>query len=716
MKVDDLDIPERARDIIKEDGIEELYPPQEEGVGDVLEGKSCVFALPTASGKSLLAYLSIIKNVVEEGGKALYIVPLRALASEKMEDLEKFYELGLEVTLSLGDYDSPDPSLRTSDVIVATSEKADSLLRQNVDWLDEINVLIADEVHLINDRERGSTLEVTLSKLKQVNPGAQIVALSATIKNSEVIADWLDAEHHKSEWRPVELREGVYHDGRIQFEEGEMRRLEGTKTVPSLCNPIIEKGDQCLVFVGTRRSTEAVAEQMAREVDQYLNGDEKEELERIAAEIRDESTTSVGKKLADFVEKGSAFHNAGLNSFQRKKIEDSFRDGYIKLISATPTLAAGINMPARRVVIRDCRRYDPVRGFNAPIPILEVKQMMGRAGRPGYDDLGEAILVAKSEEDARKYYENYILGESEVVSSRMATEPALRRHLLALVSTGHCVSEDEIFEFMEETFYAQMSDIWMIEERVRKTLNMLDDEKLIEVGEALDSTEFGRRVSDVYIDPLSAVKIRDAVDRGKMGVPISYLHTVCQTPDMYEFYIKKNEMSKYRKKAESFRADLFEDIPQDEVELEDYLSAFKTALMLHDWMNEVPEDEISERYNIGPGDIRNKVETAEWLLHSAAEIARLYHSQKAKKLRNLTKRVKHGVKDELMPLMELEQVGRKRARTFYEHGYEIAEDVQEASQEELKELPGIGKKISSVAEDPEKEEEDEEPQTSLADF
>ncbi|MFW5928327.1 MAG: DEAD/DEAH box helicase, partial [Thermoplasmatota archaeon] len=224
MKVDDLDIPDECKQVIRKDGIEELYPPQEEGVDDVLSGKNCVFALPTASGKSLLSYLAIIKKVVEEGGKALYIVPLRALASEKVDDLKKFEEIGLDVGISMGNYDSPDPNLKDYDVIVATSEKADSLLRHNVDWLNQLNVVVADEVHLVNDRERGATLEVTLSKLKQVNPDAQIIALSATIQNSDAVSDWLDASHHKSDWRPVELKKGVYFGGRIRYTDNEEDR------------------------------------------------------------------------------------------------------------------------------------------------------------------------------------------------------------------------------------------------------------------------------------------------------------------------------------------------------------------------------------------------------------------------------------------------------------------------------------------------------------
>ncbi len=731
MKVEDIEIPEEAKSLIRSDGIEELYPPQEKGVEDVLAGDNCVFAYPTASGKSLLAYLGIIKRVLEEGGKALYIVPLRALASEKLNDLKKFEELGMKVGISMGNYDNPDPNLRDYDVIIATSEKADSLLRHNVEWLSQLNCVIADEVHLVNDRERGATLEVTLSKLKQANPASQIIALSATIRNSDMIADWLDAKHHKSDWRPVELKKGVFHKNEVKYADGGKEELEPKSgAVETLAVPTIEKGDQCLIFVRSRKSTRAVSQDMTSIVEEHLDGKEKDRLEEVADDIESRSNTSVGKNLADMVRKGTAFHNAGLDNYQRKKVEEAFRNRLIKLITATPTLAAGINMPARKVIVRDCKRYDAMLGYNAPIPVMEIHQMLGRAGRPGYDDLGEAILVAKNRRQVDEIYDEYLLGESEAIVSRMATEPALRTHLLSLIATEHCTFEEEIYDFMEQTFYSQQSEIWSIEERVRKTLETLKEEELIREEDCLEATKFGKRVSDLYIDPQSAVRIRKAVKSGKMGLNVSYLHTICLTPDMYNLFASKTELQKYKRKAESLRADLFVDFPHDRGELEEYLRAFKTALLLQDWIEEIPENEIADKFGIGPGDIYNKVETAEWLLHAAAEIARMYNKPKEEKLVELTERVKNGIKEDLFELVELDGVGRVRARSLYQAGYENPEEVRKARPEDLRDLPGIGSTLAERLS--EKDYSEEEPveekkkkerveekgssQASLADF
>ncbi|MFP4545924.1 MAG: DEAD/DEAH box helicase, partial [Methanomassiliicoccales archaeon] len=146
--MEDLGIPQEVVRLLGEEGITELYPPQAQAAPLALEGRNVVLSIPTASGKSLVAYLAAIRHVLEEGGKVLYIVPLRALAQEKYEDLRRFEPLGIRTVRSVGDFDSPDPRLEEFDIIVATSEKADSLLRHRSQWLSSLSLVVADEVHL----------------------------------------------------------------------------------------------------------------------------------------------------------------------------------------------------------------------------------------------------------------------------------------------------------------------------------------------------------------------------------------------------------------------------------------------------------------------------------------------------------------------------------------------------------------------------------------
>lgn len=685
MRLRELDLDGRVAEILEGQGIQALFPPQAEAIGPALEGRNLVLAIPTASGKSLVAYLAVLKSVLN-GGKALYIVPLRALAAEKYEDLRRFEDLGIRVALSMGDYDSDEPTLKSYDVIIATSEKADSLLRHRSHWLKQLTVVVADEVHLIHDGGRGPTLEVTLAKLRQVNPRAQVIALSATIANSAELAEWLDAVHVQSDWRPVELKVGVFFDGAITFQDMSHRVLppEGDE-MATLVRDILREGGQCLVFVNTRKSTETLAQKLRNVVQPYLTREEVATLAEAADRLarRQEETTSMAGRLAKDVQAGTAFHNAGLTNEQRKLVEDLFRSHALKVIVATPTLAAGVNTPARRVVVRDVRRYDPNYGYDY-IPVLEVKQMCGRAGRPQYDEYGEAVLVARHEEDVEALLENYVLAPPEAIESKLGTEPALRMHLLAAVATGHVQTEKELRAFMERTFFAHQRDLHTIEASVEGVLAFLEREGFLRREELLRPTLFGRRTSDLYIDPLSAVVLREAHESPKPGDAFAYLHAVAATPDMPKLYLGRKDYEWVPEKAQA--SELLVQ-PEDE----DFLLAeVKTASLLEAWIDETPEDDLTRRLNVGPGDVRRLVQSAEWLLYAMHELGRLFNKQRMPALARLLPRLRYGVKEELLDLVSLRGVGRVRARALFARGLRTKEDLREVDPRRLATIPTIG--------------------------
>ena len=195
MRVDELDVPDSVADALTSVGFVELHPPQADAIPIALEGRNLVAAIPTASGKSLIGYAAALKTLALKQGSVLYIVPLKALASEKRDDFDVFSErLGFRVHMSTGDLDSDDRGLSDADVVVATSEKADSMIRHGSPWMRDVRLVIADEVHMIHDPGRGPTLEVTLTKMMGRNPDLQIIALSATISNAIDLANWLDAD------------------------------------------------------------------------------------------------------------------------------------------------------------------------------------------------------------------------------------------------------------------------------------------------------------------------------------------------------------------------------------------------------------------------------------------------------------------------------------------------------------------------------------------
>jgi len=689
MKVADLGVDPRITAILKEQGIEDLYPPQERAAPIALEGKSLVLAIPTASGKSLVAYLAVLKHVLS-GGKAMYIVPLRALAAEKYDDLKAFESLGIKVGISMGDYDSPDPTLGRYDVIVSTSERADSLLRHRADWLTKLTVVVADEVHLINDADRGPTLEVTLAKMRQVNPKLQIIALSATIRNSAELAAWLKAEHVWSDWRPVPLRSGVMFNGTVLWTDRKTTEFKAMEDdLSGLVEDIIDAGGQALIFVNTRRSTEALAKALIVSVKPRLKEKELAVLKKMSEEFgrgREEST-SMANRLAKCIEGGTAFHNAGLLNDQRRTVEETFKKGKLKVIVSTTSLAAGVNLPARRVIIRDVNRFDVNLGFT-PVPVLEIQQMCGRAGRPRYDTHGEAILLAKREEEQEYFLEDYLLSPPEPVESKLGTEPALRVHVLAVIATGHCRTEDELYGFLGQTFFAFERDVYDLRSKVENVLAFLDKEKFIERGtQELRATFFGRRTSDLYIDPLSAVKMRDAL-QGDHDTTFFWLWAACSTPDMPKLYMRRGDNAWIEEKIAD-AAFTFE--------VEDYdffLAEIKTAALLEDWIEERTEEEVTKRFGIGPGDIRRMVDQGEWLVYAIGEIAKIFRRERVKPLAKLIPRLQYGIQEELLPLVQLRGVGRVRARHLLRAGYRKLADLQKVSAGDLSRIPTIGNALA----------------------
>jgi len=689
MRVADLGLDPRIVEILKKQGIEELYPPQADAIGPALLGENLVLAIPTASGKSLVAYLAILASVLR-GGKALYIVPLRALAAEKYEALKDFEPIGIKVGISVGDYDSADPTLEKLDVIVATSERADSLLRHRTNWLQRLSVVVADEVHLINDADRGPTLEVTLAKLRQVNPQAQVLALSATIKNSRELARWLEAEHITSEWRPVPLKQGVYFGGLVHFTDQSVQEVKVREDdMSGLVTDVLASGGQALVFVNTRRSTEALAKSLSKDVRETLGEKELDHLNKLAEQMvrGQEEATSMAARLGKCIDGGVAFHHAGLTNDQRSLVEKEFKRGRVKCIVATPTLAQGVDTPARRVVIRDLNRFDVNMGLT-PIPVMEIKQMCGRAGRPRYDPYGEAILFAKDEDDIDELMEDYFLSEPEAIESKLGSEPALRMHILANIATGHVGTEEELFSFFNRTFFAFTGDVHAIRGKILEVLEFLAKEDFITRHDGfLKATFFGKRTSDLYIDPLSAVKMRDALHQARDD-RFFHLWTVCTTPDMPKLYLRRGDYAWVEQKIEE--ADLT--FPVEDYDF--FLAEVKTASLLDDWITERTEEEVTKKFGIGPGDIRRMTDQAEWLLYSMGELGRIFNKKKVRALTRLTIQVQYGIKEELLELISLRGVGRVRGRALFQRGYKTLRDLQKANPSDLARIPTIGSTLA----------------------
>ena len=356
-------------------GYDKLNPMQTAAVASgLLSPGSFLVSAPTASGKTLLALLKIAS--AHRNGKTLYIVPLKALAAEKHEEFSRVLaSFNLSVGLATGDLDYTGDELAAFDVIISTSEKADSLLRHGAPWTKKIALAVIDELHLIDDSYRGATLEVVITKLKET--GAEILGLSATIPNAPEIAEWLEAKYFESTYRPTLLEKLVACEDKLYSEEGaeplSSKPLEDLVTKALAEN---KKKGQAIVFVSSRRSTEKVAEDLAKITRKHLTPEEQAECAKLAAKALKAlpTPTQQCKHLSSCLENGVAFHHAGLVAKDRALIEEGFkRSRCIKVIVATTTLAMGVDFPASWVIVRDVRRFDG--GYSVHLPNLEVQQM-----------------------------------------------------------------------------------------------------------------------------------------------------------------------------------------------------------------------------------------------------------------------------------------------------------------------------------------------------
>ena len=697
MKIEKLDLPKPAKDFFKAEGYSELYPPQVDSIeAGLLDQKNLLVSAPTASGKTLIATLATINNLINNNGKVVYLSPLRALAAEKFSEFKKIEKIPLgrkiKVQISTGDFESIDKTLEQSDVIILTNEKMDSLIRHGAEWVNDIRLVIADEIHLVGDQDRGPTLEMVLTKLKLLESKPQIIALSATITNADELSEWLDCTLVENDWRPVPLSEGVYNEGGVTMDDGKYFEVEPSLRGPSvdLGAESVRDGGQSLLFAETRMRSASLATKAADVISKYLKKSEQDELEKISKKILGKNEhTQLVKTLAELVKKGVAFHHAGLNQNCRETIETEFRKGTIKLLSSTPTLASGVNLPARRVVIASIVRYNSRVGANRPISILEYKQLCGRAGRPQYDDYGEAIIVGNA--NGAELIDYYINGEPEPIESKIAEDKSLRIHVLSTIVINPGIKKDEIIDFFSQTLGGLQSRKSTLKFGVDIALRyLMDEDFLIKKGERFVATEFGKKASRLYIDPLTATYFRTAIKNVSEGKKhtFGFLHLISESEEFFpKFSLRKKDYEVASLLIENKTIELIEPISE--------YDCSRSLLALDAWITESSEMSLSDNLKIESGDMHRMVETADWLLYCLRELAKqLERVDLLDELDIIRKRINYGIREELLELVKIKGIGRVRARKLFKHGINNLDDLSVIPVKKLAEIDKIGSTLA----------------------
>lgn len=440
-------------DILIGEGIRQLNPIQFKAMKQgALEGKNLFVCSPSGSGKTLIGELVCVhKGMV--GQKAFFLVPLRALANEKFLRFQRRYQkLGLRISISTGDYITEPSELAKADIAVLTYERFDWLIRVEPDWLDQIGVVVIDEIHNINTTIRGPRLECSITRLRQTHPNIQIIGLSATVANPQELVDWMESKLIYSEDRPVDLLYRV------------IIAPKPRQTLARLVRATVRKGGQVLIFTPSRREAERVSLTLVNVLRPLLESAEKKNLEEFHNLITfSEDTSYIHERLASRLRFGVAFHHAGLDAASRRIIEELYQKQLLKVICCTTTLGAGINTPARLVVLFQPLLTPQSHNGRYTISHLEanrVHQILGRAGRLGQESLGFAFLLASGPEEAETIHELYFNNQNgkfvpryNRVCSQLFSIQNLREQILVLATQSNGTSPAEIEQFFKRTFW-----------------------------------------------------------------------------------------------------------------------------------------------------------------------------------------------------------------------------------------------------------------------
>ncbi|WP_148413927.1 DEAD/DEAH box helicase [Haloferax sp. KTX1] len=668
-------------------GFEEFNRMQREALPAILDtDHNVVASAPTASGKTALAELAICRTLRDEG-TALFIAPLRALTTEKETEWERFEDLGYSVYVVTGERDLNPRRAARADILVMTPEKTDSATRKHdsarYSFIEDVDCVVIDEVHLLDSETRGGVLEVTVSRMRRIcDP--RIVALSATMPNIDDVAAWLDAPAETTfefgdDYRPVDLHAGVktYSHGENSFAD-KYRRLYRAF---DLAEPHIRDGGQSLVFVSSRQDAVRAAakardELAKRDVPIGARGDYD-----FHNEAKELSNDSLAKGVLD----GVGFHHAGLSRDDREAVEEWFKEGKIQLLFSTSTLAWGVNLPARCVVIRDTKHHDPLEG-EVDISPLDILQMLGRAGRPGYDDVGYGWVVC-DRSDQNKY--RRLLREGKEIESRLAED--LDSHLNAEISMGTIRDLDDVMSWLETTFYYRRAqsnpaayDFEDLRERVRDVLDRLVSRGFVEMDDdlSIDATPLGRLTSKYYLRLGTASRFADLADRDRITAD-DILETVAGAADFRQVSARQSEVDAVDSVLTGVSTTL-EDGPK------------KVLAILHASMaNSTPSELRSDAWVIKQNALR--------LLSALREFLDTFADARAANLaRRVEARVDNGVSSDAAALTAVDGIGPGRARKLATGGLSTPADVVDAGVKELTRAglsQGVAERVIESAKD-----------------
>lgn len=360
-----------------------------------------MYSAPTSAGKTLVSEVLMIKNVLERRKKAIFILPFVSIVREKTNYLQELMtSSGVKVDGYYGGY-YPPRGFDSLDIIVGTFEKANSIINRMLEdnKLEELGMIVIDEIHSISDSQRGYLLELLLTKVlfmcNKFNYQIQLIGMSATLPNVDHLCKWLKAEFYTTQFRPVELKEMIkidknVFDNKFKFIKIVQNQWSGffpiqdSDDIFELVMETIGENLQVIIFCATKNQCESLCKNIAhgisnayKKIPDRIMSIFNEPLIQVLMSQGDSFSSGFDAELRKCLTFGCAFHHAGLTTDERELVEMGFKIGSLRLLVATSTLSAGVNLPSRRVIIRSPLFMDKA------MDSIKYQQMIGRAGRKG---------------------------------------------------------------------------------------------------------------------------------------------------------------------------------------------------------------------------------------------------------------------------------------------------------------------------------------------
>ncbi|XP_066555489.1 DNA polymerase theta [Amia ocellicauda] len=762
-------LPKPVLDKYQSLGVTRMFEWQAEclTLGRVLEGKNLVYSAPTSAGKTLVSELLILKRVLETRRKALFILPFVSVAKEKMFYLQNvFQEAGVRVEGYMGST-SAAGGFSSLDVAVCTIERANGLINRLIEEnrMDLLGIVVVDELHMVGDSSRGYLLELLLTKIRYVtqkassrdssesslslSEGVQIVGMSATLPNLSLLAEWLKADLYHTDYRPVPLMEWAKIGDNIY--DGSMTLVKEFKPVlqvkgdadhiVSLCFETVQGGHSVLLFCPSKNWCEKLADSIAREFYNLRrrvshaqeggggNADpqplalSEEGLQDVLAQLK-RSPSGLDSILQRTVPWGVAFHHAGLTFDERDIIEGAFRQGYIRVLAATSTLSSGVNLPARRVIIRT-----PI--FNGRLlDILTYKQMAGRAGRKGVDTMGESILVCKESERTKGV--TLLQGSLKPIRSCLIQKEgegvttSMIRAILEIIVGGVASTPEHVKMYASCTLLAASlsaentggttpkgkSD--QHRGSIESCVDWLIKNEFIQIqeegGKELKTerycpTHLGAATLSSSLSPPEALGIFADLQRAMKGFVLENdLHILYQitpvygewtTIDWYQFFCLWEHLPTSMKRVaemvgieEGFLARSVggKIIAKNERQHRQMAihKRFFTSLVLLDLISEVPLEAVAKKYGCSRGQLQSLQQSASTYAGMITVFCnRLGWHNMELLLSQFQSRLSFGIQRELCDLVRISLLNAQRARALYNAGFITVSELARASAEDV---------------------------------